>query len=158
MNKNPKNEILPSLSDLLTEDTIILKELVADWREAIEKAGEALVKTGAVEPRYIPAMMKFKEELGPYIVIAPGIALPHSRPEDGVLKPRFCLMTLKRPVEFGHEDNDPVDIVIAFAAVDNKQHIKALALLANLLSDSDVVKKIRKAKSKKEILSLIPKS
>ena len=58
-------------------------------------------------------------------------------------------------MEFGHRDNDPVDIVIAFAAVDNKQHIKALASLANLLSDTGIVEKIRKAKNKKEILSLI---
>jgi len=148
---------LPALSDLLTGDTIIVKASVSDWREAITKTGEVLVKIGAVEPRYIPAMMRFKEEFGPYIVIAPGIAIPHARPEDGVRRPCLCLMTLEKPVEFGSEHNDPVDLVIAFGAVDNKQHLKALAQLAKLLSNQRDVKKIRGARRKKEILEILSK-
>ena len=58
--------------------------------------------------------------------------MPHGRPEEGVKKTGFALVTLKKPLEFNHEDNDPVDILITMAAVDAKrdlfgQHIRSLA-------------------------------
>jgi len=155
MGKEENNSASLTLLDLLTKDTIITKASVHDWKEAIQKSGEVLVKAGSVEPRYIPAMIKFKEEFGPYIVIAPGIAIPHARPEDGVKRPCLCLMTLREPVEFGSERNDPVDLVIAFGAVDNKQHLTALAQLARLLSNQEKVKKIREARMTEEILEIL---
>lgn len=48
--------------------------------------GELLEKSGAIEPRYIDAMINTVKEIGPYIVIAPGIAMPHARPEAGAKK------------------------------------------------------------------------
>ena len=36
--------------------------------------------------------------------------------------PDFALVTLKTPVRFGDEDNDPIDILITMAAVDAKTH------------------------------------
>ena len=44
--------------------------------------------------------------------------MPHGRPEEGVKKTGFALVTLKKPLVFNHEDNDPVDILITMAAVD----------------------------------------
>ncbi len=43
-----------------------------------------------------------------HIVIAPGIALPHARPEDGVIDSTVAVVRLAEPVNFGNEDNDPV--------------------------------------------------
>jgi hypothetical protein len=34
----------------------------------------------------------------------------------------FALVTLKKPLIFNHEDNDPVDILITMAAVDATTH------------------------------------
>ncbi len=48
--------------------------------------------------------------------------MPHGRPEEGVKKTGFALVTLKKPLEFNHEDNDPVDILITMAAVDANTH------------------------------------
>lgn len=157
MSKKSKSEQFPKLSELLTEDRISLKVSVSDWKEAITRAGDMLVKTGAVEPRYIKAMIKFKEELGPYIVITKGVALPHARPEDGVLKTCFALTTLKKPVEFGNIHNDPVDLVIAFGATDNSLHVKALAQIAKILQNQGDTKSIRNSGSKIEVLKILKK-
>ncbi len=146
---------IPKLSDVLTEDTVLIKEQISDWREAIRKAGELLVNIDVAEPRYINAMIKFCEEHNAYIVLAPGIALPHARPEDGAKKVGFCLITLKKPIEFGHKVNDPVDLVIALCAPDNNSHIKALAQLAEILMDKTILQKIRDAQTKKELLAII---
>ena len=51
--------------------------------EAIREAGNALCRAGACSPQYVQAMVDSYRELGPYFVIAPGLALPHARPEQG---------------------------------------------------------------------------
>lgn len=146
---------VPRLAEVLTEDMIMVRADVSDWKDAIRKSGELLVKAGAADPKYIDAMIKFCEEHNAYIVIAPGIAIPHARPEDGMKKVGFSLITLKKPVEFGNPGNDPVNLVIALGAPDNKSHIKALAQLAEILMNKEAVKRIRDARTKSEILEAL---
>jgi len=143
------------LRDLITRDTIKLEAQVSDWKEAIREAGQLLVDTDAVEPRYIDAMIRTAEELGPYIVIAPGVALPHARPEEGSKRISMCFVTLKPAIEFGNEDHDPVRLVIAFSAVDKDSHIRALAGLARLLQQEEKVRAIFQARRKNEILGVV---
>lgn len=64
---------LPKLSELLTENTILVNASVTDWKDAVRKSGELLVNAGAAEPRYIDAMIRFCEEHHAYIVIARAI-------------------------------------------------------------------------------------
>lgn len=106
---------------------------VPDWRSAIRAAGALLTSRGIAEPRYTDAMIATAEELGPYIVIAPGLAMPHSRPEHGALRSGMALVTLRAPVEFGNPANDPVQVVLALAAADSTQHLTVLAELAPAL-------------------------
>jgi len=145
----------PKLAELLTKDTVLIKAAASDWKEAIRKSGELLVKIGAAEPRYVEAMIRFCEEHQAYIVVAPGIAIPHARPEDGMKRVGFSLVTLKEPVYFGHPKNDPVDLLIALGGPDNKSHIKALAQLAQMLQKQETVKRIRSAQTKEEVLKTI---
>ncbi len=121
-------------SDLLTVDTIAVNVQATDWRDVVRQVGRFMVNSGAVEERYIDGMIRTAEELGPYIVIAPGIAMPHSRPEDGVIRPVMALLTLREPIEFGNPENDPVRLVFAFGAVDNEQHVEALRQVSLVLS------------------------
>jgi mannitol/fructose-specific phosphotransferase system IIA component (Ntr-type) len=125
------------LSNYLNKNSILLQVNAADWREAVKKSGELLLNTGVCEPRYIQAMIKAVEELGPYMVLAPGIALAHARPEDGVLKVGMAILTLAVPVNFGSPENDPVRLVIAFAGVDHHSHVSMLQELALFLMDEN---------------------
>jgi len=143
------------LKDLLTPNRIRTRVYAADADEAIRIAGRLMVDSGATEERYIDGMLSMAKQLGPYIVISPGVAIPHARPEDGVNKPCLSLITLDPPVNFGNAENDPVSIVLAIAAVDDTQHINGLRLVAKLLSDETKRIKLLKAQSKEEILSLL---
>ncbi len=144
-----------NLKDILTEERVATNVRVDTWEDAVRAVGRLMVDTGAVEERYIDGMINTAKELGPYIVIAPGIALPHSRPEDGVLKPCMALLTLDPPVNFGNPDNDPVSIVVAFGAVDSEQHVEALRGMALVLSNPDNVAALRAAKTREEILQVM---
>lgn len=142
------------LKDLLTADTISLGISANTWEEAVRLSGNLMVKAGCVEPEFVDAMVGFVKANGPYVVIAPGIAIPHARPEDGVKKMCISLITLANPVEFGSEDNDPVDLVIGLAAIDNSSHLDALAELIEILGDNQKQSIIRNAKSASEIMIL----
>jgi mannitol/fructose-specific phosphotransferase system IIA component (Ntr-type) len=143
------------LKKLLTPQTIRLNVTAKDWQEVTDIAGQLLLDSGAVAVHYIQAMKDTIHSLGPYVVIAPGIALLHARPADDVNRICMSLVTLNPPVAFGHKHNDPVTIAIALGGVDENSHMDALAQIADILSDEEKVNCIRQAQSVEDILSLL---
>jgi len=143
------------INDFICLDTIAVHVKADTWEEAIRKSGELLLTIDAIEEKYIDAMINNVKKLGSYIVIAPQIAMPHARPEDGVKKTAISIMTLDKGVEFGHEKNDPVKLVIALAALDSKAHIQTLAQIMELLGDLNILNNILNSKSPQEILNSI---
>ena len=119
----------------LSPQSIRLQVSARNWQDAVRASGDLLVKTGKCEPRYIDAMVQITKEKGPYMVIAPGLALMHARPEDGALQLGISIVSLSTPIQFGSEANDPVELVIAFCGIDHHSHIKMLKELANFLMD-----------------------
>jgi len=148
-------ELQVSLKEALNAQTVKAKVAASSWEQAVEVAGMVLVQANLVEPRYIDAMKKTLRELGPYSVIAPGIAMPHARPEDGVIQTGFSLVTLVKPVTFGNAENDPVDILLAFSASDKERHITALKEISVFLSNDGLVRKVRTANSNDQLLDVI---
>lgn len=143
-----------NLEDLIRPELVKIGVKAKDWQEAILAAGKLLVDANAVDDRFPPAMIRVAEEFGPYIVIAPGVALPHARPEDGVIKASIAIARLKEPVEFGNADNDPVFLLVALAAIDHEQHIQGLSQVANILGDDESLEKLRTAKTEQELRAI----
>lgn len=154
-NNCKKGVFQPMLKDVLIKDAIKLNINVSDWEEAIVKGGNLLVKTNCAEERYIDAMIDTVKNIGPYIVIAPGIAMPHARPDSGVKKIGMSLITLSEPINFGNKENDPVKIVVSLCAIDHSSHIKALSELANFLGNPKFIETVLNAKDEEEIISYI---
>lgn len=136
-------------------EAIELDRECADWREAVRASGELLVGIGAATEAYTEAVVAAVEELGPYIVLAPGIAIAHARPEDGALAVGFSLVRLGTPIEFGSKHNDPVEFVFAFSSPDKEQHISALATLADFIEAGENLEKLRNAASAQEAFTVI---
>jgi ascorbate PTS system EIIA or EIIAB component len=124
-----------NLSSLLPESACAVGVEAADWRAAVRASGAALRDSGATTDAYTDEMIRTVEEFGPYMVIAPGVALAHSRPSPAVLRTGLSMVTLRDAVPFGHATNDPVSLVIGLAAHDESGHIGAIASIARLLSD-----------------------
>ena len=143
------------LEELLTSETIRLQVHAIDPMHAIQIAGELLIASGGVEERYIEAMKRSLITNGPYMVIVPGIALLHARPEDGVKKVCMSLITLATPLNFGNEDNDPVSLAFALGAVDHDQHMDAMTALARLLGDEQALAALRSSTSIEAVLKVI---
>lgn len=138
---------LRSLSELLPSQRIKLDVKVNTWQEAIYEAGKLLYESNAVTHEYVDAMIKVAEEFGPYIVIAPGIALPHAATEAGAKQSALSLIKLASPINFGNPDHDPVRLVIGLSAVDKQAHMAALQTLARLFMSKDLVNQLFNAES-----------
>jgi PTS system ascorbate-specific IIA component len=143
------------LSSRLPLEAIRVGVSAADWRAAVQAVGAALVASGATEPAYTDEMIATVEALGPYIVIAPGIALAHARPSPAVRRTGFAIVTLAEPVAFGHETNDPVRLVVGLAAPDETGHVEALATLADFLADEGRQRALLAAPDPSSIAALI---
>ncbi|MGP9539186.1 PTS sugar transporter subunit IIA [Brachybacterium sp. AOP43-C2-M15] len=146
---------MSQLSDLVDPSAVLLDAAAQDWREAIRRSGDLLVSTGATTPAYTDAMIRTVEEHGPYIVIAPGFALAHSRPDDSVLRTALSFVRLAEPIAFGNEANDPVTLVMALAAADSSAHQAALAALAGVLADPDGRRALDTAATPQQVLAAL---
>lgn len=123
------------------------------WQEAIAAAGGLLVDAGHVEPRYVSAMVRVVEELGPYIVLVDGFALAHATPDDGVLANSISLAVLEESVDFG--SGKMVACVFALAPTSHDAHIETLGRLAELLSDEQTRNTLLNARNIADIEPLL---
>lgn len=134
---------LPAIPD----EAVLLRAVASDWRAAVELAGDGLRRSGAARAAYAGEMVRMIEEHGPYVVIAPGLALAHARPGPSVLADGLSVVTLAEAVDFGHPDNDPVRVVLGLAVHTVDQHLAMIADLANLFNDSDTTERLWEAGS-----------
>ena len=145
------------IDNLLNEENVDINIDVKSWQEAIEKVGNLFLANNKIEERYIESMIDTVNNMGPYIVMAKGIAMPHARPEHGAKETSVSIITLKEPVEFGNEYFDPVTMVIGLSSVDSKSHLELLSDLSNIMDDEELIEKVKCCKSKNELITLINK-
>lgn len=145
------------LSDfILKHKTFLLQLETATWQDAVKKSVDLLIDSGCASPAYYEAILNAVKEFGPYFVIAPGIALPHARPEQGSLKPGYALVCLKNPVCFGHSTNDPVDIILCLTAPDKQTlHEQVITEAMNLFDNDKALSDLRNAKNEKHLEKIL---
>lgn len=147
----------PMLKELLTKQTIQFNKRVSNWEEAIRVTAEPLLTQKVINQGYVDAMIENVNELGPYIVIAPNIALPHARPEAGVEQVGMSLLKLEEAVYFSEKEKHAVQLIIVLAAIDNETHLKALSQLTEILSNEENVQTIINSNKSEDIIELINK-
>lgn len=144
-----------TLSDLLPAQAIQIGVECSDWKGAIEASAKYLLKNGAINENYIKAMIKNVMENGPYIVVAPGFALPHEALNAGASKVGMSLIRLKTPVPFGKKEMDPIEWVCCLSAINKETHLKAMFQLVNLFYNQSFRKQIKECKTGEEIYEII---
>lgn len=139
---------------LLEEEGILLDVIAKDWQVAIRICGEILVKTGKVEVTYVDAMISNIQELGPYILIAPGVAMPHARPEDGVIQEGISIVVVVLKEEVAFAPGREFKVLIGLAALNSESHIYILQKIAEVISEADTLERLKNATENDEILQL----
>lgn len=145
---------------LQENQSVKLGQRASSWEEAIKIGTDLLVASGAIEPRYYDTIISSVKNLGPYIIIAPGLAMPHARPEDGVNRTAFALVTLQEPVVFAGEDT-PVDVFFTLAGSNSDEHVQGLMEITTVLDDPDNLEtgvdldKIRRCQTPEDVYAVI---
>lgn len=143
------------LKDIIRREFIKVKVDAEDWKSAIHEGVLPLFQSGLVSENYEKAILQNFEKHGTYMVIAPGIVLSHARPEDGVIKQAMSVLNLKNPINFGHETNDPVSLVITLAAQDNTSHLNALSELMDILICEEKLDILLHSDSEEELAKIL---
>lgn len=143
------------IRDWLTPDKINVINSIDNWKNAVRLSAELLLAQGYMAEHYIEAILKSHEELGPYYLLAPGLAMPHARPEQGALRNGLSLLHIKEGISFGSTENDPVYVIIMLCARSGNEHITMIGELAELFSDQQKLERLLKADDIKAIQAVI---
>ncbi|SCT94202.1 PTS system, IIA component [Staphylococcus xylosus] len=139
--------------EILSADKIQILDKVETWEQAITIAANPLLTQDYFAPSYVTAMIDSVKELGPYIVIAPEIAIAHARPNDDVKHIGLSLLKLNEHINFSEEGHF-ASLIFVLSAVDNDGHLAILRNLATKLGNQDIVNQLLAAQEVNEIINI----
>ena len=87
----------------------------------------------------------------------PGMAMPHARPEAGVQRDAFSLVTLTEPVTF--TDGKEVQVLLALAATSSKIHTSvAIPQIIALFELDHSIERLVNCKTPEEVFAMVEES
>ncbi|UUV19679.1 BglG family transcription antiterminator [Fusobacteria bacterium ZRK30] len=143
-----------SILDLLPLNNIKLNVRADSWEGAIKKAADILFEGGYTHYGHGEEMIRLIKKHGSYIVVVPNLAIPHTN-KKFVKKTGMSLITLSEPVYF--PGKVPVNTILAFSSVDNKDHFSALSNFLEIVKNYDFIKKAHRASTPKKIIKIFEK-
>ena len=129
--------------DLLPAERVRTDLVANDKAALIARLADLLA--GGDDATVVQAALDAREQLGS-TGLGHGVAIPHGRSE-AVTEARAAFVRLPRPIDFGADDGQPVDLVAALIVPEHftDQHLKLLAELAELFSKSELTAALRAA-------------
>lgn len=143
--------------ELLKEKNCRIVDSAADWQDAIRISVKPLEEEGDVKSCYKEEIIRNVNELGPYFILAPGVAMPHARPEQGAVNTQIAVTLLRHPVVFD-KDDAPVSLLIALSAADSNSHIDTLMTIADVLQDEEETDKLLNASTSEQLYECFHKA
>jgi mannitol PTS system EIIA component len=137
--------------ELLHRGAVRLDATATDREDAIRQCGEALVRTGAVEPAYVDTMLERERSVSTYV--GEGVAIPHGT-LDGKDSVRHDAVSFVRFPDGVAWDDNRVVLCIGIAAKGDG-HVRLLAELAQILLDPDRARALRETKDIDEVVRLL---
>ncbi len=144
------------LKELIENGLCSFYEKFDRWEDAVRAAAEPLVKAGAVGPAYGESIVENVKKFGPYIVIAPDIAIPHAADPENVYRTAVCFMKTKAPVVFEPQDREKdVRLFFTLASRDEEKHLENIQALMELFEDEEKMARLAQAESAEEVRALL---
>lgn len=145
---------MSSLMDFFEHESIAIYSSAENWSQAIDLSMRNLLERKFITPEYIQAIKDTTREIGPYYLLAPGIAMPHARPECGALQTALSFTLLREGVSFDAE-SPPVRLLIGLAAKNSDSHIEAIQALSEMLCEDEVIDELLNANNPEELINII---
>lgn len=126
------------------------------WEEAVQASCEVLLRDNTITQDYVNSVIKCVKDFGPYIVIAPMIAMPHSTEGAvGVNDTKVSFMKVEEPVHF--KEGDPsydAKLFFTLASINPEQHLKNIVSLSEMLMNDKIVEELLEAKSDEDLIRI----
>ena len=141
------------ISEKININNIVIDLNASDKKSVVEKLSKLLETNGFVSDHKQFQKDVFDRENHMTTGIGKNIAIPHGK-SLAVIESTVAVAKLKRSVEWGALDDQPVDLVFLLAIKDTDKgtnHLRILAELSGRLMDDEFVKRIKDSRNKKEL-------
>ncbi len=147
------------LSDYLDPQLIMLDLPAQNKSEALAQIAARLADNKLISDRDEFLSDVNKREVQGCTAIGRCLAIPHARSKT-LERIVVAMARLRKGVDFGAEDNEPVRLVFLLGTPEDKagEYLKVLARLSKLLKENGLRKELLKAASAAEVLELLEKA
>lgn len=144
------------LKEILTPSQVLVNVLVTSKKKALELVAETVVANhGELDEHDLFELLIERERLGT-TGFGNGVAIPHCRIEN-CQQPIAVVLKLANSIDYDAVDNELVDILVGLIVPNGAtdEHLQLLKQIAELLSDTQVCKKIRSATDNQELYQIL---
>ncbi|MFT3943716.1 MAG: PTS mannitol transporter subunit IICBA [Ancrocorticia sp.] len=136
---------------VLKIESIVLTGSATSYSDAIDEAGNLLVKAGGVDSEYVAAMHKREELVTTYM--GNFLAIPHGTNEakDSIKKSAISFVRYPEGIDW---KGKPVKFVVGIAGVNNS-HMSILRKIALTFSNNEKVSRLEAATTAQEVLDIL---
>lgn len=115
---------------------------IGNWREAIIESCQLLLEKGMINQSYIDEIIQCVEKHGPYIVIVPGVAMPHSSEDSqGVFGTAISFTKMKDSIQF-EEEGKEATLFFTLAAKNPEEHMENIQNLSEMLMTEGLIESL----------------
>ncbi|MBO0440895.1 PTS sugar transporter subunit IIA [Candidatus Enterococcus ikei] len=113
----------------------------SNWEDAVILSCQTLLEKGIIAQQYVDEIVECVQKYGPYIVIVPGVAMPHSSEDSqGVLGTAISFTKMSQEVVF--EEGNPeknARLFFTLAAKNNEEHVENISKLSEMLMTDGLI-------------------
>lgn len=142
-------------NSFLEKNRIRLNVHAEEWEDAVRESGKLLYEAGLVNEEYIEAMIQNIKVNGNYIVIYPGLAIPHAEVEKGAIKEGISFVRLAKPVIFSGKEDEPVSYIVGLSVLNADSINDMLYNLVKMFSNDKLRQKMDDVRTEEEMYELI---
>lgn len=149
-------ESIMLLKDIVEANHYLFADSFESWQDSIYGAAKPLLDDGTLEKEYLDKIIENVNTYGPYFIIMPDVAMPHSTLGGaGVNKTAIGFCKVKTPVAFDPEDETKnARLFFTLAAVDNDKHLQNMVQLSEMLVKDGIVEDLLAAETKEDLLDI----
>lgn len=126
------------------------------WEDAVRKSCESLMKDGTVDETYAEEIIACIRKHGPYIVILPGLALPHSTEKaKGAHATAIGFMKTAVPVHFeGGNPAKDAQVFFTLSSTNPDEHLNNMQRLYSVLTNEKALEMLKRIEKPEELLEI----
>ena len=125
------------------------------WRSAVHLACRPLEEQGKITGGYARAIISATEQDGPWYILSPAFALPHARPEAGVLSRNSALSLLCCSEAVDFPEHPGIRLIVVLAAADSEQHIQTIQRLVCWLDEGERLQRYSTVQNRAQFIALL---